>query len=93
MIMERRRRIYRFVCLLCILSILLLSALACVIGGGNPPSDTEVDKAAKIFADSMRSLGKTLDEALKLAQEQAKKWGPKAEYFINRVQYYLQQGN
>ncbi len=85
------RRMLRWIGILCILSILLALLAACSWLERQPPSDEAVIKAAQKFAAALQLAGKNAQEILAQAQEEAKKWGPKAQLFIDTVIKELQK--
>lgn len=93
---ERRKpqsaqRVLRLVGILCILGILLALLAACSWLETQPPSDEVVIQAAQKFAVALQHAGKDAQEILAQAQEEAKKWGPKAQLFIDTVIKELQK--
>lgn len=76
-------RLLRLACLVCIMTMLLAQVPGC--GGPESVSDEAVTSAAKSFAKVMKAAGKTAEQVLELAREEAEKWGPKAKLFIDTV--------
>jgi len=85
---DQRSRL-RLICLLCVLSILVALLPAC--GGPDSISDDAVRDAAEVFARALKATGKTAAQIIELARDEAQKWGPKAQLFIDTVIAYLQQ--
>ena len=81
----KRRQFLRLACILCALSILLMLLPSCDWNGSDVPSDEAVRQAARAFAKALKNAGSDADEILEAAREEAKKWGPKAQLFIETV--------
>lgn len=79
-----RTIILRVVGVLCVLT-LLLGLLAACGGKPQPPADDKVIDAARKFAVALERAGQDAQEILAQAREEAKKWGPKAQLFIDTV--------
>jgi predicted lipoprotein len=75
--------------LVCVLAMVLALA-ACTISP-QPPSDSAVIEAAKKFAAALDRAGEDAQVIIEKAREEAKKWGPKAELFIQTVIEELQK--
>lgn len=80
---------FQVLCLVCLLAVLL--ALAACTLNPQPPSDGAVIEAAKKFAVALERAGEDAQVILDKAREEAKKWGPKAELFIQTVIEELQK--
>ena len=77
------RKLLRLACFLALLSILAALPIAC--NGPESVSDEAVISAAKSFAKAMKAAGRTAAQIVELASEEAQKWGPKAQLFIDTV--------
>lgn len=82
--------ILRILTILCVLALLLPLASACTTKP-QPPSDNAVVEAAKKFAVALERAGEDAQVIIDQAREEAKKWKPKAELFIQTVIDELQK--